>query len=170
LARSTGATTKPSTSPPFFELLAIHELTHVFLDHGRVDLPRLWLAELACNLDLHGYVASEEPNQLPVLETLPLAIAACDPERVTYRSLADFEERYAFGMDPLNYAWYQCRLHRAAASTTTLLAPMGCGSSGRRFAMPNAPGHDGDMGDDVLTRLLDEAVDASLGDVIRSWG
>jgi len=153
---------------PFFDLLAVHELTHVFLEHRRAHLPRLWLTELTCNLALHNYVASEEPSLLPVLETFPAALAACHPSRFRYRSLADFEARYAFGMEPLNYGWYQCRLHVGARR---IHESAGAGALRRLWdtfgAAPRAVPDD--LSDEQLATLLDEAVDPAVGEIIRSW-
>lgn len=101
---------------PFFDLLAVHELAHVFIEQRPVHFPRLWLTELACNLALHSYVAACEPELLTTLETFPRAMGAIDPSRFSHRRLAEFDCYYAHGMEPLNYGWYQCRFHVAAAT------------------------------------------------------
>ena len=56
---------------PFFDLLAVHELAHIFHDQVPFHFPRAWLTEFFANLCLHAYVASVEPEQLPTLETFP---------------------------------------------------------------------------------------------------
>lgn len=138
------------------------------LEHRGVHLPRLWLSELSCNLALHDYVVSEEPSLLPALETFPAALAACNPGRFRYRSLADFEARYAFGMDALNYGWYQCRLHVAARR---IHESAGAGAL-KRLWDSFAAGSDTEreaLSDDRLATFLDVAVAPSLGEIIRSW-
>lgn len=98
---------------PFFDLLAVHELGHLFQFQGRCQLPRLWLAELFCNLCLHAYTVAAEPEQLPALETFPRVVASLGVAELRYRSLDDFERLY-IDVGPQNYGWYQCRLHVAA--------------------------------------------------------
>ena len=56
---------------PFFDMLAVHELGHIFHDQVPFRFPRAWLTEFFANLCLHAYIASIEPENLPVLETFP---------------------------------------------------------------------------------------------------
>ncbi|MEW6153888.1 MAG: hypothetical protein AB1673_07855 [Actinomycetota bacterium] len=101
---------------PFFDLLGVHELAHIFIAaDGRVP-SRLWVLELACNVLLHAYVALEEPEHLPTLETFPSVFAAIVANRFTHRTLDDFDRSYAHGMDGANYGWFQAKLHVAAKS------------------------------------------------------
>jgi hypothetical protein len=69
--------------------------------------------ELFCNLALHSYVATHEPDQLPVLETFPQVFAQMDPSRFAHRSLEDFERLYV-GVGPENDGWYQVKLYVGA--------------------------------------------------------
>lgn len=99
---------------PFFDLLGVHELAHIFIEaDGRVP-SRLWVLELACNVLLHAFVAAEEPSSLPTLETFPDVFAGIPASRFTHRNLDDFERSYAHGMDGANYGWFQAKLHVAA--------------------------------------------------------
>ena len=98
---------------PFFDLLAVHELAHVFLQQAPFGFPRRWLTEFFGNLCLHAYVAAAEPAALPQLTAFPAAVAAVDPAAVPHHSLAAFEALYE-DVGPLAYGWYQCRLHAAA--------------------------------------------------------
>src|SRR6184192_2871520 len=97
----------------FFDMLAVHELGHIFHDQVPCRFPRAWLTEFFANLCLHAYVASVEPEQLSTLETFPRLIVALGPERFRYRTLEAFEALYT-KVGPQNYGWYQCRLHLAA--------------------------------------------------------
>lgn len=99
---------------PFFELLGVHELAHIFIQAGDRVPPTLWNLELACNVFLHAYVSSVEPEALPTLETFPALFARIPAERFTHRTLADFEAAYAQGMDGANYGWFQSAFHVAA--------------------------------------------------------
>jgi hypothetical protein len=98
----------------FFDLLVVHELAHLFAHRGGLRFPRRWLEELFCNLALHAYVEREEPGQLAALEVLPEVVAAIPAQQLPYHSLPDWERLFE-RVGPLAFAWYQCRLHRAAA-------------------------------------------------------
>ena len=98
---------------PFFDLLVVHELAHIFHDQVPFHFPRAWLTEFFANLCLHAYVASVEPEQLSTLETFPRLIVALGPDKFRYRTLEAFEALYT-KVGPQNYGWYQCRLHLAA--------------------------------------------------------
>lgn len=97
----------------FFNLLIVHELAHGMHHQGRCDFPRYWLMELFCNLCLHAYIVSREPEQLPILETFPDLMTRVDPSQFEYRTLDDIEMFYS-NMAPQNYGWYQTQLHVAA--------------------------------------------------------
>lgn len=98
---------------PFFDLLAVHELGHLFQFQATCQFPRLWLAELFCNLCLHAYTVALEPERLPALETFPRMVASLGDAGLRYRSLGDFERLY-IDVGAQNYGWYQCRFHVAA--------------------------------------------------------
>ena len=98
---------------PFFDLIAVHELGHLFQLQANCQFPRLWLSELFCNICLHAYTVAVEPEQLPALETFPQMVANLGVAELRYRSLEDFERLYT-DVGAQNYGWYQCRLHVAA--------------------------------------------------------
>lgn len=98
---------------PFFDLLAVHEMGHVFHLQAACHFPRLWLMELFCNICLHAYVAGREPGQLRALDTFPRIVAGAGAGNLHHRSLRDFEKLYT-DVGSRNYGWYQCRLHVAA--------------------------------------------------------
>jgi hypothetical protein len=104
----------------YMNLLPVHEVGHLFVDQasGQFDfhLPRRWLVELFCNLSLHAYVVSEEPDRLPYLEMFPQAVVAQDRATFLHQAWHDFEVLYA-GMEPPNFLWYLSRLHTAAKRT-----------------------------------------------------
>ena len=155
---------------PFFDLLPVHELAHVFVNDGPLRLPRRWLDEFACNLAMHGYVAAEEPGQLPALITFPAAIAAIEPPGTGYRNLADFDTyHHAGNMDPWNYGWYQCRLSLAAARVHDSTGPGAARRLSDTFLARAAGTDDEDLSDEELARLLDQADPALGDDDPRNW-
>jgi hypothetical protein len=98
---------------PFFDLLAVHELGHLFQLQAQCQFPRLWLTELFCNICLHAYVVAVEAERLPALETFPQMVANLGVAELRYRNLDDFERLYT-DVGAQNYGWYQCRFHVAA--------------------------------------------------------
>jgi hypothetical protein len=97
----------------FADLLAIHELGHLFHVQAGFWKPATWLPELFCNVGLQGYVAEVEPAELDVLETLPPATREIKPEQFAVRGLDEMDRASSVG-GPLNYAWYELLLHAAA--------------------------------------------------------
>ncbi|MDZ7362294.1 MAG: hypothetical protein ONB46_16475 [candidate division KSB1 bacterium] len=101
----------------FMDLLALHEMAHLFINQATntVDfhLPRRWLIELFCNLCLHAYVVNKEAAETEHLTVYPQGIITLGYRHLTHTRLADFERLYG-EMEPPNFAWYQCRLHVAA--------------------------------------------------------
>jgi hypothetical protein len=107
---------------PFFDLLAVHELAHTFEVAGGVRFPRLWLREFFCNVCLHAYVAAAEPEAMAALTAFPRLVAQVPGDRLSYRTIADFERIYDDMPGP-NYGWFQCRLHVAAGRLVESAGP-----------------------------------------------
>ncbi|HUG30895.1 MAG TPA: hypothetical protein VMQ65_10335 [Candidatus Limnocylindria bacterium] len=135
---------------PFFDLVAVHEVAHVFHE-GTQHFPRLWLQELFANLCLHSWVAERSPESLPILMTLPTLGAKAAPETFTYRTREDFERLYS-GVGGENYVWYQFRLQLEAAA---LFDRAGAAAVARLFEAFR-------LDDAALARKLEEAVDPGL--------
>lgn len=143
---------------PFFNLLSIHELAHLFHAQANVQFPRKWLQEFFANLSLHTYVAKQEPGQLSALETFPSMVVEAGSTAYVYHALADFDRLYA-RVGPQNYGWYQCRLHVAAKA---VFDAGGVGAL-QRLWRAFAP-----ISDDQLTQILDR-VHPRLGLVFTGW-
>lgn len=103
----------PPTVDQFADLLAIHELGHLFHVQAGFWTPGTWLPELFCNVALEGYVTEVEPQSLALLETLPLAFGEVEAARFPVRALDEMHRAGEAG-GPLNYAWFELRLHAAA--------------------------------------------------------
>jgi len=97
----------------FADLIAVHELGHLFHEQVPFTFPRLWLMELFANFCVHAYLAEREPEKLALWTTLPERMMAFPADRVRHRSLHDFERLYV-GVGPENYCWYQFGLVAAA--------------------------------------------------------
>ena len=59
------------TMQAFFDLLAIHELGHAFHFQAGLNVQRMWMGELFCNIFLHTYIAENEPDKLAALTVFP---------------------------------------------------------------------------------------------------
>jgi hypothetical protein len=98
---------------PFFDLVAVHEVGHLFHE-GVVHFPRMWLGELFANLCEHAWVEQRSPGSLATQLTLPRLAARMSPDAFEYRTWADFERAY-LAMPGPNYAWFEFRLQLLAA-------------------------------------------------------
>ena len=132
---------------PFFDLVAVHEVAHVFHE-GSPHFPRLWLQELFANLCLHAWVADRRPKALPTLLTLPRLGAKPSAEAITYRSRDGFERLYS-DVGGANYAWFQFRQELEAAA---LYDRAGSQTVTRLFEAFR-------LDDSALARRLEELVD-----------
>jgi hypothetical protein len=101
----------PPMLEEFADLILVHELLHL-VPRGE-SLPRMWHEELFANLGAVGYLASEEPEELPVYMTFCRAGCDVPPSRVACSTLVDMASSFERGGFE-NYVWYQCRLILAA--------------------------------------------------------
>ncbi len=141
---------------PFFDLVAVHEVGHLF-SQGVVHFPRLWLSELFANLCLHAWVERRAPGSLPILLTLPRLAAGMAAEAWEYRTWDDFERAYSAMPGP-NYVWFQFRLQLLAAD----LHDRGGEATVRRLFDAFR------LDDDSLAAVLREQVDPALADFVQA--
>lgn len=121
---------------PFFELLGIHELAHVFIEAaGRVP-EKLWLLEYTCNLFMEAYVGGVEPDLRATLQTFPSVFARIAPDRFSHRTLEQFETAYAYGMDGANYGWFQSTFQVAAMHALAVAGPTAVRDTWDRLPSP----------------------------------
>ena len=99
---------------PFMDLIAVHEVAHVFHQDTQ-HFPRLWLQELFANLCLHAWVAQRAPEHLATLTTLPRLASKAPADAFAYNTREDFEHLYTDVGGP-NYVWYQFRLQVEAGA------------------------------------------------------
>ena len=150
----------------FFDLVAVHEVAHLFCE-GMVVFPRLWLGELFANLALHAWVTQRAPGSLDTLTALPRLAAMGSGEEFEHRSRDEFERLYTSIGGP-NYVWYQFRLQVAAAD---LFDEMGEVAVRRLFEAFRIDGgtdcdfqaFDESIDDVTLAARLSAAVDRKLG-------
>jgi hypothetical protein len=161
---------------PFFDLITIHELAHAFETLGDLRLPTFWLSEIFANLAMHAFVATELPESLPTLETLPIVGAgsrklATRMRTEGYSTLEELQAHYASSvepMNPLNYVWFQHRWLRLAAHMFEMDGEDGlvrfwdCFHGRDRVSPAEATAAS-------LAPLLASEVSRTLGRAVRDW-
>ncbi|GCD94387.1 hypothetical protein [Embleya hyalina] len=103
---------EPLALRPYFDLVAVHELTHLFQDQLWPARPGMWIAELHANLAMVGYAHEVEPDLLPVLRAFTATVDDLPVEVAPLRELADMERSFEHGA--VNFAWFHFRLTRVA--------------------------------------------------------
>ena len=154
------------TMQAFFDLLAIHEIGHAYHFQAGVNVQRMWMGELFCNILLHTYIAENEPEQLPALTVFPQMVIAGGKEEYKFTSLTDVEERYEeIGQKyPKNYGWYQCRWHSAAGNIYD------AGGADTFVKLWNAFSSQKEkLGDSEFAVFLSNEVHQSIADVMLKW-
>jgi hypothetical protein len=154
------------TMQPFFDLLAIHELGHAYHFQAGVNVQRMWMGELFCNIMLHTYIAEKEPEQLPALTIFPQMVIVGGKEGYKFTSLQDIEDRYEeIGQQyPQNYGWFQCRWHSSAADIYDE------GGTDTFVKLWNAFSEQKEkLNDEDLAVFLSEEVHQSVAEVMLKW-
>lgn len=154
------------TMQPFFDLLAIHEIGHAYHFQAGLNVQRMWMGELFCNIMLHTYIVENETEQLPALTVFPQMVIASGKEEYKFTSLTDIEERYEeIGQKyPKNYGWYQCRWHSAAGDLYD------AGGADTFVKLWNAFSVQKEkLDDEKFTALLSSDVHQSVADVMLKW-
>ena len=94
----------------FFDLVAIHELGHLFIHHLQLHLGTRWLTELVANLFATAFFVEVRPD----LAATWLAWSELQANLpVLYRSLDAYEAHYA-SLDFANSNYYQGRFNQKA--------------------------------------------------------
>lgn len=150
---------------PFFDLLALHELGHAYTEQAGLKMHRHWMGELFVNVMLHTYVAEQQPELLPALETFPDMVVGGGCESYKFTSLQDFEKLYeTLGMGPKNYGWYQSKLHSAAKD---IYNAGGKDILSRLWKALKL--HQEEMPDEAFINMLKTEVDPVVANVFIKW-
>lgn len=151
----------------FFDLVAVHEVAHLFCE-GKVVFPRMWLGELFANLGLHAWVAQRAPNLHDTLMTLPRLAALGSGPEIEHRTRDEFERLYTSIGGP-NYAWYQFRLEVAAEELVESVGEVVIRRLFDAFRIEGgtdreSQGFDGSIDDGTLAARLSAVIDPKLGE------
>lgn len=101
----------PPLLEAFADLVLVHELTH--LVPRAQPLPTMWHEELFADLGTVGYLASEEPDELPVYMTFCRSGCDVPASGMPYSAAMDIASSFEAG-GFANYVWYHCHLSVAA--------------------------------------------------------
>jgi hypothetical protein len=150
----------------FFDLLAIHELGHIFHSEGGLKMQRKWMAELFVNILLHTYVAEKEPEALPALTLFPRMVVSGGAKQFKYTSLPDIEQHYdEIGSKyPMNYGWYQCRWHAGAGKIYD-----SAGEEVGRKLWDALRSNKETLTDEQLIIFLSQSAHSSIADLVANW-
>jgi len=150
---------------PFFDLLALHEMGHSYTSQAGLKMQRHWMGELFVNIMLHTYIAEQQPELLPALETFPNMVVAAGTADYAYTSLQDFERLYTtLGMGPKNYGWYQSKFHSAAKDIYNA-----GGKNVMKKLWISLKKHQEELTDEHFADILRKEVHPSVADVFIKW-
>ena len=136
---------------PNVHLWPVHDLGHACNLDVPYWFPRTWLLEFFADVCLHTYLAANEPEQLPVQETLWRVLSNVPAQRFPYRSLHDFEAQYGDGEWTMeNYGWYHAQFYEGAKRLYDALGVAGLQRMWQLFVVAN----------------VREATDAQLADLL----
>jgi hypothetical protein len=94
----------------FYDLVAIHELGHLFVEHLQLALGTQWLTELVANFFATAFFHEERPD----LAACWMAWADVQASTlVRHRALEDYEAHYTM-LDFTNASYYQGRFNQCA--------------------------------------------------------
>jgi hypothetical protein len=154
--------------PPDFtgiaDLLVTHEATHLCHEIDPVtwasEFPSLWVAELFANLGMHGYLATHEPEQLPLLAAMSGATLDAGHEIWDVQELELMGESIeAAGITA--YVWFEFRLIHLAEQL------WGAGGQGALRDYQRLLGHPELTHAQVLDRL--SQLEPEVADAVRRW-
>ena len=129
---------------------------HFFDDTGSVGFDRHWIAELFANVAMYGYVAEQEPEQLPLLTTIVDANAEADPEQWSALEIGAMG-----GGSPSGYIWAQFMFIFVAERIWRVAGAPAIGHFRQALHEPSRT-------DDEIAKAL-SVLDPSVAAMIRNW-
>jgi hypothetical protein len=151
---------------PFFDLLVLHELGHLYHLQKPVNFGRAWLGELFANVFLHTLIAERGTGRLAALVVFPSMVVSRGTEGFQFTTLQELEANYALiaSEHPKNYGWYQCKWHMAAANIYDQAGVDALRNYWNCFMVERDP-----LNDDELKVLLQESVHLSVASMWIDW-
>ncbi|CRK57626.1 hypothetical protein [Alloactinosynnema sp. L-07] len=153
----------PADFTTMADLVAVHELTHLFHEIHPVtwasEFPADWVMELFANIGMHGYVATHEPQLLPLPVTLAAAARAAGAQPWPLRELAAMGASMQTSVP--NYVWFEFMLIGFAESIWNT------GGIDAMLAFQQTLGQPTLSPEAVVHRLT--AIDPAVAEAVRAW-
>jgi hypothetical protein len=151
------------TLTPHIEWWIVHDLGHAFHAHLSYWFPRKWLMELFADLCLYTYVAANEPDYLPRLETVLRLLHQLPAAHFRYHTLHDFDTQY-LNMELVNYVWYHGHFFACAKLVYDAAGRSALDRLWRLLVIPNVR----EVTDTELAALLQDG-QPELAQLMQTW-
>lgn len=153
----------PADYTALADLIVTHEASHLFHEIDPVtwasEFPADWVMELFANIGMHGYLATHEPDQLPLLSVMADATVAAGPEPWALQDLSLMGQ--AMQVSTTNYVWYEFLLIRLAAEIWDTGGADAMRDYHRQLGHRNLPP------DQVIARLA--GIAPAVADALGTW-
>ncbi|MFZ1288174.1 MAG: hypothetical protein WAR57_14175 [Candidatus Phosphoribacter sp.] len=145
------------------DLIITHEATHLFHQiHPETfasEFPTDWVMELFANLGMHGYLATHEPDRLPLLTAMADATIDAGHQSWGLQDLALMGQSMQTSVS--NYVWYEFRLIRLAEQLWNANGEDGLLDYQRLLGQPKL------THDQVVDRLAQ--LEPAVAEAVRQW-
>lgn len=145
------------------EWWSVHDLGHAFHAHLNYWFPRKWLMELFADLCLYTYVAANEPDYLPRVETVLRLLQQLPASHFRYHTLNHFDSQY-LTMKLVNYAWYHGHFFAYAKQVYDAAGTSALERLWRTLVVPNVR----EVTDTELAELLRSSL-PELAHLMQTW-
>ena len=98
----------------FNDLIALHELGHVYTSAYGIKSPTKWFHEFLAQYFVHAFLEEKHPKLADFFQAMAMNVYLEGLQHPQYTSLEDFERLYS-GVGADNYAWYQGKFLQKAA-------------------------------------------------------
>ncbi|WP_020531970.1 hypothetical protein [Flexithrix dorotheae] len=150
------------------EILAIHELAHLYHFKEGTQPQRKWLQELFATMSMYSFIKEKSNSSFDIMDTYPEFVLQSGDRMATYKTLLDFEEKYVQKMTPQNYEWYQMQLYSNAkqiidSCKNDILIKL------REFLVNTDLTKNEKLSDTELTVRLKKEVGKEIADIMTNW-
>ena len=150
------------------DILAIHELAHLYHFYEGTTPQRKWLQELFATLAMVTFVHNRCVECFEEMDVYPQFILSSGKRGIEYTSLNNFETMYLPGLGPKNYEWFQMHFYQWAQE---ILAQDGEEAlvKLRRFIIDTDLSSTTRMDNETLINQLRENVSSHLATLVERW-
>ncbi len=142
----------------FVDLIAVHELGHLYHEQVPFYFPAFWLNEFFANIAMVGYVMENEPDLVESVKAFATAAVETPATEMTEHELGRMEASLHAGPD--NYVWYQMVLIAGVVDLWTAAGPDAMVAVYESFRQPMGQEH-------VLAEL--NRIHPTAGAIVTDW-